>query len=107
MKKILEIKKREVIQLLLKQLSHKNKDDLEVSLNAQSVLIELIETEKTFSLFFENDAKIIDEIIRLALDPLNHFNQPYLLNLLLIITKQIRQIGQVGLFAPKDEDEEA
>jgi hypothetical protein len=55
MKVILEGKKREVIKKLITQLSHKNRDDLEVSLNAHAVLIELIETEKTLGVFLEND----------------------------------------------------
>jgi hypothetical protein len=75
MKSILETKKRLVVVELLKHLSHKNRDDLELSLNAQAVLVELIETEKTFALFLEKDAKLIGDIIKLALDPLNHFNQ--------------------------------
>lgn len=52
---------------------------MESSLNACSVLVELIETQKTFTLFMEDDARLVGEIIELALDPTNHFNQTYLL----------------------------
>lgn len=37
-----------VVKELLMTLSHKNRNDIEKALNASSVLIELIESEKTF-----------------------------------------------------------
>jgi hypothetical protein len=49
---------------------------------------------------------LIGEIINLALDPMNYFNQPYLLNLLLVITKQIRPLGSEAVFGFKDEEED-
>ncbi len=48
MKTVLEEKKLLVIESLIHKLSHKNSDDIEVSLNAHSVLIEMIDTDKTF-----------------------------------------------------------
>lgn len=106
MKKTLESKKKQVIRALLKKLSHKNKDDMESSLNAHAVLVELIETEKTFALFMEEEAALVKEMMELALDPLNHFNQAHLLNLLLVVTKQIRPPRTLELFAPRDEEDE-
>ena len=68
-----------VINELISKLGHKNRNDIETSLNAKSVLIDLIETEKTFDLFLENDCEKIAKIFELALDPSNSFNQQYLL----------------------------
>jgi hypothetical protein len=48
MKLLLEKKKRYVVKELIMALSHKNYKDCEASLNASAVLIELVETEKTF-----------------------------------------------------------
>ena len=56
-------------------MSHKNRDDTEASLNAKTVLIDLIETEKTFEIFMENDAELVSNIVELAVDPSNQFNQ--------------------------------
>ncbi len=55
-------------------MSHSNRDDLEASLNASTVLIDLIEIEKQFDMFFENDGSLINLIIELAIDPTNSFN---------------------------------
>tara|TARA_B110000285_G_scaffold225451_1_gene283723 strand:- start:1592 stop:1750 length:159 start_codon:yes stop_codon:yes gene_type:complete len=52
---------------------------MESSLNAKSVLIDLIETEKTYELFLENNCEKIAKLFELALDPSNSFNQQYLL----------------------------
>lgn len=52
-----------VINELISKLSHKNRDDIESSLNAKSVLIDLIETEKTFELFLENDCDKIQSYL--------------------------------------------
>ena len=43
-----------VVKELLVTLSHKNRNDIEKSLNSSSVLIELIETDKTFQIFNNN-----------------------------------------------------
>lgn len=59
MKSVLESKKQMVVQELIKKLSHRNYKDTEASLNAKAVLIDLIETEKTFELFMANKAKLI------------------------------------------------
>jgi hypothetical protein len=79
MKKLLEEKKIMVVKELIKTMSHKNRDDTEASLNARSVLIDLIETEKTFEIFMNNDASLISQMVELASDPSNQFNQHYLL----------------------------
>ena len=59
MKDMLEKKKVMVIKELIKILSHINSKDQEASLNARAVLIELIETEKTFELFMMNEAELV------------------------------------------------
>tara|TARA_B100000780_G_scaffold111337_1_gene77921 strand:+ start:226 stop:489 length:264 start_codon:yes stop_codon:yes gene_type:complete len=87
MKKVLAEKKSMVLDELIMTLSHKNRDDTEASLNAKAVLIDLIETEKTFELFIENDCEKIAKLVELALDPSNAFNQQYILSILLIICK--------------------
>jgi Mg/Co/Ni transporter MgtE len=79
MKTLLEQKKIMVVKELIKTMSHKNFADQEASLNARSVLIDLIESEKTFEIFMNNDAELIGKIIELAADPSNQFNQQYLL----------------------------
>lgn len=79
---ILKSKKEMVIGKLLKGLSHSNRGNVEVSLNSATVLIELVEIEKTFELFFANDCVHIRKLIELAIDPSNNFNQKYLLNVL-------------------------
>ncbi len=76
-----------VINELISKLGHKNRNDIETSLNAKSVLIDLIETEKTFDLFLENDCEKIAKIFELALDPSNSFNQQYLLQILMTVCK--------------------
>ena len=79
MKTLLETKKIMVDKELIKTLSHKNRDDQEASLNARSVLIDLIETEKTFEIFMQNNADLVNQMVELAADPSNQFNQQYLL----------------------------
>ena len=90
MRGILERKKKDVIKSLLKTLSQTNFNDIEASLNASAVLNELIEIEKTFELFWLDNAALIEHIIDLAIDPSNSFNQKYLLNVLIAITKQLK-----------------
>lgn len=105
MKKVLASKKLMVIDELIMTLSHKNRDDMEASLNAKSVLIDLIETEKTFELFIENDCAHVAKLIDLAIDPSNAFNQQYLLSILLIICKQLKPQNQSNnIFKDLDED---
>lgn len=105
MKNILEQKKIMVVKELIKKLSHRNRDDTEGSLNARTCLIELIEIEKTFEIFFLNDADLINQIVELAADPSNKFNQQYLLQVLLSITKQLKPSNQ-NIFKDLDEDEQ-
>jgi hypothetical protein len=71
-----------VIGKLINGLSHKNKGNVEVALNSSTVLVELIEIEKTFELFFSNNAIFIKKLVELAIDPSNEFNQKYLLHIL-------------------------
>ena len=105
MKQILAEKKSMVINELISKLSHKNRDDIESSLNAKSVLIDLIETEKTFELFLENDCEKVAKMFELALDPSNAFNQQYLLQILMSVCKQLKPQNQAqSIF--KDLDEE-
>ena len=105
MKSILATKKSMVIDELISKLSHKNHNDIESSLNAKSVLIDLIETEKTFELFLENDCEKIDKLFELALDPSNAFNQQHILSILMTVCKQLKPQNQAqNIF--KDLDEE-
>ena len=78
MLKKLDEKKLFVVQELIEQLSHKN-SDIERSLNASAVLMELVKYEKTRSIFFEDESKMIGQMIELAIDPSNGANQQYLL----------------------------
>ena len=71
MKNLLEEKKIMVVNELIKTLGHKNQNDIEASLNAKAVLIDLIETEKTFEIFMNNDAHMIATMVELAADPSN------------------------------------
>jgi hypothetical protein len=71
MKKLLEQKKMMVVKELIKTISHRNREDIEAALNAKAVLIDLIETEKTFELFMNNDAELVNQIVELAADPSN------------------------------------
>jgi hypothetical protein len=104
---VLNRKKREVVKQLIMAMSHSNRDDLEASLNASTVLIDLIEIEKQFEMFFENDGALVNLIIELAIDPTNSFNQPYLLAVLLAICKQLKpQSGANNLFKDLDEENE-
>ena len=96
-----------VVKELIKTMSHKNRDDTEASLNAKTVLIDLIETEKTFEIFMENDAELVSKMVELAADPSNQFNQQYLLSVLLAISKQLKPSNQSqNLFKDLDEDEQ-
>lgn len=71
MKNLLEEKKIMVVNELIKTLGHKNQSDIEASLNAKAILIDLIETEKTFEIFMNNDAHMIATMVELAADPSN------------------------------------
>ena len=51
-----------------------NRDDIDTSLNACNILIDLAELDKTKELFFDNNAQRIGKIIDLAIDPQNYFN---------------------------------
>ena len=104
MKKLLEEKKLMVVQELIKTLGHKNTSDMEASLNAKAILIDLIETEKTFEIFMNNDAQMISNMVELAADPSNQFNQQYLLQVLLVIAKQLKPSNQTQNVC-KDLDE--
>lgn len=78
---------------------------MEASLNASSVLIELVELEKTFEIFMDNNAELIGKIMELAVDPSNSFNQKYLLQILIVICKQLKPSAQ-GQNVFKDIEEE-
>lgn len=63
MRNLLEQKKIMVVRELINILGHKNRDDMEASLNAKAVLIDLIETEKTFELFMNDNAAMISQMV--------------------------------------------
>ena len=48
--------------------------DLENSLNSSQILVELLETEKIFEIFMEDNAKRVGRLIDLAIDCSNSFN---------------------------------
>jgi hypothetical protein len=48
-----------VIRELVGMLGHRHKDNTELALNSSTVLMELIEIDKTFELFFKDDGSII------------------------------------------------
>ena len=79
-------KKLLVIEQLIGTLGHQN-SDIEGSLNASAVLIELVETEKTLQIFMENEGKLVGHMFEIAVDPSNGPNQPYLLSVLLAMAK--------------------
>lgn len=54
------------------------------------MLIELIESKQTLSLFMKNSGEHLSNMMELAVDPSNSFNQPYLLQILLAITKRLK-----------------
>jgi len=45
MKSVLEAKRREVVTKLIESMSHSNRDDMETSLNASTLLVDLIDQE--------------------------------------------------------------
>jgi hypothetical protein len=73
--KTLKQKKLMVINELINTLGYSNKTDLEASLNASEVLMDLVANEKTLDIFMEEDAKLVGEIMELAVDPMNSHNQ--------------------------------
>lgn len=80
MKAVLQAKRREVVNKLVEAMSHSNRDDMEASLNASTLLIDLVDQENrggssALDIFIEDDGKIVGRIIDLANDPANSFNQ--------------------------------
>jgi hypothetical protein len=64
-----------VINELINTLGYSKNTDLEASLNASEVLMDLVANEKTLDIFMEEDAELIGEIMELAVDPMNSHNQ--------------------------------
>lgn len=93
-----------VISRLISGLSHLNRGNMEVSLNSSAVLIELIEIEKTFELFFANNCSYIRRIIELAIDPSNEFNQKFLLHILVQLCKNLKPQSN-NIFKDLDDDD--
>lgn len=112
MKDVLGRKRREVLSQLIEAMGHSNRDDMEASLNASTLLIDLIDQESrgvasTMEIFMENDGESIGRIIELAVDPSNSFNQPYLLAVLLAFTKSLKPATNTqNLFKDLDEENE-
>ena len=92
--KVLQQKKVMVIDGLLGTLSYKNQSNLEDSINATEILIELVEIEKTFEIFMMNKAEKVGMIMELAVDCSNSFNQRYLLQILHAISKQLKSANE-------------
>jgi len=74
MLRTLNEKKLLVTNELISTLSHKNRD-MEASLNACAVLIELVESEKTLEIFMEDEGRLVGQMFDLAVDPSNGPNQ--------------------------------
>jgi hypothetical protein len=60
MKSVLERKRREVLVQLIEAMSHSNREDMEASLNASTLLIDLIDQESrgvatTMEIFMANE----------------------------------------------------
>ena len=105
MYKILQEKKHMVIDNLIGVLGHRNQGNIEDSLNATQILIEMVELEKTFEIFMMNKAEKVGTIIELALDCSNAHNQQYLLQILVAIGKQVKQSNESQtVFRDLDED---
>lgn len=79
-----------VINGMIGILSYRNRDNVEDSLNATQILVEMVELEKIFEIFMMNGAEKVGTIIELAVDCSNEFNQPYLLQILLTVCKQLK-----------------
>ena len=88
---------------MVDQLSHRAAPDDEAALSAQQILIEMIETEKTCELFFENNAEILGRIMDLAVDCSNVFNQKYLLA---VLSALVRILVPAKSVKPTDFDED-
>jgi len=106
MHRVLEKKKQMVVTSLVRLLGFRNQDSLEDSLNAMYILIEMVEVDKTFELFMGNDAEIVGDLVELAVDPENQFNQQYLLSVLLSITKQLKSSAESSQSAFRDLDDD-
>jgi hypothetical protein len=96
-----------VVIKLISMLNHKNRHDVEIALNSSVVLVELIEIEKSFELFFQNDGYMISKIIELAIDPSNQFNQKYLLQILLVVCKHLKPSSLSNNLFKDLEDEDS
>ena len=83
-----------VVDGLLASLSHHNRNNLEDSLNATTILIELVEVERTFELFMLNKAEKVGTIIELATDCSNSFNQHHLLQIIQAISNQLKSVHE-------------
>jgi hypothetical protein len=105
MYRILQQKKVMVVDGLLGVLSHKNRSNVDDSINATEILIELVEIEKTFDIFMMNKADKVGTIMELAVDCSNSFNQRYLLQILHAVSKQLKSVHeQQNVFKDLDED---
>lgn len=77
---------------------------MEASLNAQDVLIELVETEKTLDIFLQDNGAFINQLMELAIDPSNSHNQPYLLKVLLKLAQSLKPNDNKNVFKDLDEN---
>jgi hypothetical protein len=82
---ILQEKKQEVIQYLISRLSSKN-TDIEQTLNAHTILLELTDNDATYGKLVEKENLI--PLIKAACDINNTLNQGYALNILINIIKE-------------------
>lgn len=85
MYEVLNQKKQEVVDFLISKLSYHNKD-LEQTMNAHSVLLELADNEQTFGKLVEKEN--LTNLIKAACDINNTVNQAYALNIIITIIRE-------------------
>jgi hypothetical protein len=90
-------RKQEVITFLLSKLSSKN-TDLEETMNAHSVLLELADNEQTYGKLVEKEN--LTQLIKNACDLDNRVSQAYALNVMIFIIREFpdyeKQIGHLA-----------
>ena len=79
---LLTTKKKYVIEKLLDNLSLMKRGNDGLALSTQQILIDLIEIDKTLSIFYEDDARLLKRMMALISDTANTFNHKYLMAVL-------------------------
>lgn len=94
---ILQARKQEVVELLLSKISAKN-TDLEQTMNAHTILLEMADNEQTYGKLVEKDN--LTQLIKYACDLDNRVGQSYALNVMINIIREFpdyeKQIGHLA-----------